>query len=736
MVSTIQHQLKQILDANRSDSSVQQQPQPKLPLRYTLIACALLVAIALAAYGRSLTTFFIADDFGEVAYVSRIANGDWNLFWSNWTGNYMQIPGMAVYRPFLLISLLTDYLLYKTNAVGYYATNLLFYVGDVLMLFLVARKVTQTWSAYRSLAVAFLGAALFAVSPLHCETVSWVVGRVDASCLLMSLASIYCFLQARDGNRVRWTAASVACFISGLFFKEMAIGVPVLATALALFLPKGSRKEIIPLWIATAAYFVLRYVALGTLNGGYTGAIGDGQANAWMLRWLDIHNYERLLLPFGVTLFNQNNPLAGSLKFLYASAITLAALKLFRREISPRYVLLLGAWLVSAAVPIYKLWGIGMDIEGARFVFFLTAPLCLLLPFILLSPTKKEDRALDALCAGVILALAGTCYKITQHTNANWVHAGREVRDVLKSCVQLAHAYPGRKIVVLGIPKVRAGAHMIYNGATLRTMLAPPFTQPAIQDRFLTFDPIFYGPDQYINADRFRATLKRNDVLGAFVWNSKEQRFDKVVASPATEPDYIEVTAAITDCPIPVKFIANLSNDESAPTAERIVDAKHNGEYVVRIPVSHYWHWFTEKHPSSPLITTNAPRYVEIKSSKLVTASQLRPRLAISKAAEDGSGVYLADATTTLNTACDVIPGARKLLIESTKPNYFFDQIPEAEQKNAVAQAITTDGTTFDGTLPAGFLPKHEYVEIRARALDEHNKPLGEYSEPAIIYLR
>lgn len=735
MVSTIQHQLKQILEANRNEQSPQ--PGQRVALRYMVIACALLVAIALAAYGRSLTTYFIADDFGEVAYVSRIANGDWNLFWSNWTGNYMQIPGMAVYRPFLLISLLTDYLLYKTNSVGYYATNLLFYVGDVLMLFLVARRLTQTWPAYRSLGVAFLGATLFAVSPLHCETVSWVVGRVDASCCLMSLASIYCFLRARDDRSTLWASASVACFISGLFFKEMAIGVPVLATAISLFLPKGSRKQIIPLWVATAAYFVLRYAALGTLNGGYTGAIGDGQANAWIMRWLDVHNYERLLLPFGVSLFNHNNPLAAALKFLYTSAITLTALKLLRRELSPRYVLLLGAWLVSAALPIYKLWGIGMDIEGARFVFFLTVPLSLLLPILLLAPTKKDDRALDALSAIVIVALAITFYKITQHTNANWVHAGREVREVLKTAVQLAHEYPNRKIAVLGIPKVRSGAHMIYNGATLRTMLSPPFTSEPISDRFITFDPIFYGPDQYINSDRFRATLKRADLAGAYVWNHKEQRFQRVVVTPETSADYIEVKATVSNSPIPVKFVAKLSMDEnSTDTAERIVDAKRNGDYTVRIPVSHYWRWFTETRAKPPVVTTNAPHYVEIKSTKLIDASGIRPSLTAAHAVEDGSGVYLADEATALDASCAAVPGARHMQIECTKPNYFFDQIPEAEQKNAVAKSFRTEGTTFGGKLPTGFLPKHEYVEIRARALDQHNEPLGEYSEPAIMYLR
>jgi hypothetical protein len=732
MVNTIQHQLKQILDANRGHGAAA--PEARNTLRITLIACMLLVAIALAAYGRTLTTYFIADDFGEIAYVSRIASGNWNLFWSNWTGNFMQIPGMAVYRPFLLVSLLTDYLLYKTNAVGYYTTNLLFYVGDVLMLFLVAKKLTQGWGTTRSAATAFLSAALFAVNPLHCETVSWVVGRVDSSCCLLSLASIYCFLRAREANRPLWLGGAVACFIGGLFFKEMAIGVPVLATAISILFPKGSRKEIIPLWVATVAYFGLRYAVLGTLGGGYTGAIGDGQGTAWIQRWLDIHNYERMLLPFGVSLYAANNPLAAALKFFYAGSITLVALKLFKREFPLRYVLLLAAWMLSAALPIYKLWGIGMDIEGARFVFFLTVPMSMLLPFILLAPKQAtSDRAFEALSAVMIVLLGFVAYKTTLTTNSNWVHAGKEVRAVHDSAVTTANENPGKQIAVLGIPKVRAGAHMIYNGATFRTMLEPPFTSPALAARFVTFDPIFYGPDQYINADRFRATLAQSNVAGPFVWSVKEQKFENVDLPADAQYDFVEFKCKITNAPVPIKFSVALSEDDK-DVAERIVAG--NGEHTVRIPVSHYWKWFTAKTPIKPVVRSSAPQFVEIGTAKPVSESSIRPSLSLPKMHDDGSGVYAVEPTAVVAADASAIAGAKRLLIECSKPNYFFDQIAEADQKTAVLDTFTVDGTKFSGALPAKLLPKHEYCELRVRALDAAGKPLGEYSEPAIVYLR
>ena len=89
-----------------------------------------------------LTSYFLADDIGEIAYVARIFHGHPQLFWLNLTGNYMQIGSMNVYRPWLLVSLVVDYLIWGANASGYYLTNLLYYIGDVLLFYIVTRQLT------------------------------------------------------------------------------------------------------------------------------------------------------------------------------------------------------------------------------------------------------------------------------------------------------------------------------------------------------------------------------------------------------------------------------------------------------------------------------------------------------------------------------------------------------------------------------------------------------------------
>lgn len=771
MVQTIDAKIREIIAAR-----LPVVPYRQLDSRIILLCALALVALVFAAFGRTLTTFFIADDFGEVAYVARIANGRWDLFWSNWTGNFMQIPGMSVYRPFLLVSLLTDYLIWHANSVGFYLTNLLYYAGDVVLLFLCALELTKAFGRTRSLGIAFFSAALFAVNPLHCESVSWVVGRVDTTCCLFSLASVYCFLRSREHQSGRWLAACIATYLSGLLFKEMAIGVPILVTAIALFLPRTHEsrfslttflRETWPIWAATAIYFVVRFVVLGTLTGGYTGAIGDGQGATAFRRWLDIETYGRLLFPLAASLFPQHSPQSGLLKLLYCSLGTLVALRALRGELPWRYLLVNLAWLFSAAVPIYKLWGIGMDLEGARFCFFLTVPLSLLFPLLLFSParmvTPAKDRSLQYLAAALLFTMVGLGYKTTLHSNANWVHAGKEVRDVLTSATQLAEQNPGKQIIVLGIPKRQAGAHMIYNGATFKTMLEPPFVKQSISDRFLTFDPIFYGPNQYINSRRFRDTVHRSDVAGAYLWNAASKSFvrlnspnvDQIVAPlnleingttldvPNVDPwpyDYVDVV-----CRMPALKGADarmvlhwMDSEGSSPlnTAERVVPAgPGSNEYHALIPVSHYWRWFASGKIQAFKLDLPSTQNVRILSARLMSDRDIRPTVSAT-VLDDGSGVFAILPTDKFRADVRNVPNAAAIQIECSKPNYFFDQIEEKDQASAISSSKKVSATTFDAQLPEQFLPKNQYCELRVRALAADGKPVGEYSEPVIVYLK
>jgi hypothetical protein len=773
-----------------------------------------------------LTGYFLADDFGIARYAHDILSGHVELLIHNWIGNFNSVPGMAVYRPWQIISWLTDVALWKGNASGYYATNLLYYTGDTLLLFAVCRQFTRRWNSVRSFTASLLAAALFAVNPLHCESVSWAIGRVDIECCFYYLVGLNSYLMYRSSRRPLWLALATLGFWLGMFVKEMAIGLPVLTFAISFLGLNGSSeadedpkaslkarliyalKESAPIWVNTFIYFGIRYLALGTLAGGYTGAIGDGQADSAFHRWLDPDTYQRVFLPFAVSLFHPDNLWRTLLQSCYVAMLTILVLKALRKEIPAALGIFCLIWIGTCALPIYKLWGIGMDLEGARFCYFLTMAFSATAPMLLLAP--ESNTASDAsapvkpasspafMISSVAIILAVFClYKACLRTNATWVHAGKEVRAVIQSGADIARrTAPQHKILVLGIPKRNVAAHMIYNGATFRLGLCPPISTEDHSNVFITFDPITYGPGEFINSARLKSYLADPQYEGPYVWNSKQSRFTlcKFPAGIST-PQVVALTGTNQSSPVQayseghsdVKFSGGIfsfrntlpgdglqfnglnldarsidflqfeykipgsstthvsfgaswkgSNTGDGATPPHAVSLSAgnptpDGFRMVRIPLSHHWRWFTEGPITALYLLLPAVPSVEVRNVAVLSGQTLRPTLVSSEVPDDGSGVFYVTEKAKFHIDAASIPHAAKLLIECSKPDYYFDQIDPDKQDSAVAKTFVIDGKSFDGSLPSDFTPRGNYCEVRTRALDSSGTPLGEYSEPLII---
>ncbi|MEN6508750.1 MAG: hypothetical protein ABFD63_08225, partial [Smithella sp.] len=75
------------------------------------------------------------------------------------------------WHPLTWLSLMLDHSLFGLNPMGYHLVNLLFHVLNTVLLFLILWRMTRVlWPS------AFV-AALFAIHPLHVESVAWVVER-------------------------------------------------------------------------------------------------------------------------------------------------------------------------------------------------------------------------------------------------------------------------------------------------------------------------------------------------------------------------------------------------------------------------------------------------------------------------------------------------------------------------------------------------------------------------------
>ncbi len=771
-----------------------------------VIDVLVILASVLIVFGRSLTQYFLADDFGEIHYIDRIFNGDLSMLLANFTGNYMQIPGMSVYRPFLLLSLMLDFFFWRGNAFGYYLTNVSFYFLDALLLYFIVGSLCTSGSAAKNRLTALFAALVFALSPLHCESVSWVLGRVDIVCAFFYLVALLLVIKSLTKNSSRLIYGAVAAYISALLVKEMAIGIPVLALALGfLFKDKtqpllsagrfgNAFKFSLPYIVATLAYFVVRYLCLGTLTGGYVAGFGASQETSLLARWLDTDTVRRIAFPLVLDHFGNEKSITVLLTVFYAMTMTIFMVFLCARKYSLKLLLFLTVWAFTTLLPIYKLWGLGYHLEGSRFIFFFTMPLSALFATMLFQgeaetgSSRSFDRAL--LLVSSVVAIGCLCVYgcVATKTNLIWVSAGKEVRATALAARRILAEAQNKPAIFLGIPEEWKGSHMILNGDTFRALINPPFASRAPRRAFATFEPIMYAPVHDLDVPRLKTLVGSG--ADVYVWAREKREFLPVHFTGAAESKFdlqsvgenVETSGLfkrskdgllLVDAkqqaqepgiilshlnlnPLSVDFLAvqlrlkgsgqdktvsaswNEAADSTDPESSVSCLWKDQAQNkTLYLPLSRRWTWFQK--PSIERIFIGLPKgtEAEVTALSLLAANKVAPALKLENSKANENGIYvLTEPEAQLTLDASQLKGATSLMVEISKANYFFDNFRKDEGAEAVATQISYPNTFATVKLPRQLFKGKGFFQLRARALDADRKPILAASSGLTLQLR
>ncbi|HSW46178.1 MAG TPA: tetratricopeptide repeat protein, partial [Phycisphaerae bacterium] len=187
------------------------------------------------------------------------------------------------YYPLTFTSFWIEYRLWHLNPAGYHLTNTLLQALNGVLLWLVLRRL--------AIPGAWLAAAIFAIHPVHVESVAWITERKNVLCGAFYLASALAYLRyARPGEsdlptttRRRWYIAALVLFLCALFSKTVACTLPV-ALLLILWWKRDriSWRDIIPLLPMFAIGLALGLVTVA-MERMHVGAVG----REWSLSWIE-----------------------------------------------------------------------------------------------------------------------------------------------------------------------------------------------------------------------------------------------------------------------------------------------------------------------------------------------------------------------------------------------------------------------------------------------------------------
>ena len=185
--------------------------------RRGLYACLALAAMTLAVYGPVVGFDFVNLDDPLYVYENPHVRSGLTAEGLRWAFTNLDAN---FWHPLTWLSHMLDWQLFGPNASGHHATGLLLHTANTLMLFLAFSRLTGRIP--ESAAVA----ALFALHPLHVESVAWVAERKDVLSTFFFMLTLLAYARYAERRSIgRYLLVAVPCAM-GLMAKTMLVTVP------------------------------------------------------------------------------------------------------------------------------------------------------------------------------------------------------------------------------------------------------------------------------------------------------------------------------------------------------------------------------------------------------------------------------------------------------------------------------------------------------------------------------
>jgi protein O-mannosyl-transferase len=162
--------------------------------RRQVFISALLSALTLGAFWPVLKCDFV--NYDDNYYVTENPMVVAGLTWKGAVWAFTRAHA-ANWHPVTWLSHMLDCQLYGLNPAGHHLTNLLFHTANAVLLFLLLRRMTG--AVWRSAFVA----GLFALHPLHAESVAWVAERKDVLSAFFFMLTLWAYVRYAEQSKAQ-----------------------------------------------------------------------------------------------------------------------------------------------------------------------------------------------------------------------------------------------------------------------------------------------------------------------------------------------------------------------------------------------------------------------------------------------------------------------------------------------------------------------------------------------------
>jgi len=378
----------------------------ELPLKHKGLIYAALAVITFAAFEQVRHNDFVYYD--DSAYIVENPNVNKGLSAKSVIWAFTSYRYMGHWHPLTWLSHILDCELFGLNPAGHHITSLLLHIANTLLLFWVFNRMTSAiWQS------AFV-AAIFAVHPLHVESVAWIAERKDVLSGLFWMLTLAAYVLYTERPTLWKYLLMVLSFCLGLMAKSMLITLPFVLLLLDYwplnrFKTKGQIRhtilEKLPMVVLSLISSVMAYTAQQS-TGTVVSIVGSSLASRIQNALVSYVSYIcRIFYPDGLAVLYPRHdfplwqPIVALLILAAISAVV------FYTRLSKPYLIIGWLWFLGAFVPVIGLVTTGGQAIADRYTYLPSIGISVMAAWGIaeLFPGLRYQKSLLAVSAGAVI---------------------------------------------------------------------------------------------------------------------------------------------------------------------------------------------------------------------------------------------------------------------------------------------------------------------------------------------
>ena len=429
-------------------------PRKNITYLFSLFGIIVLTAfIYLPALKNGLTNWDDKTYLLENEYLYQFGWDRIKFFWTNFY--------FANYHPLTMLTYQIEFHFNELDPWIYHFNNLLLHLFNIIWVYALINYLTK------NKLITVIVTALFAVHPMHVESVAWAAERKDVLYTFFFLPALLFYLKYMENNKynLSYLMLSFFLFVLALLSKSAAVVLPVVFLLMDFYKSRKIEKRLVieklPFFILSVVFGILAVKAQNTSN-----AIADFDTFTFMQRvmfacyGLCVYVF-KLFIPINQSNFypypfiNREGFMANFLEgnllpdfFFFTPLIVIAALVLVFMTLKKTKKVVFGvAFFVINVALVLQFVSVGNALMAERYTYVSYIGIFLIIGWLvnwLITHTQKSKKAVGK---ALLIVLIGwgvfLCWKTSQRIPV-WKDSGTLWTDFIKKFPEVHHGYVNR----------------------------------------------------------------------------------------------------------------------------------------------------------------------------------------------------------------------------------------------------------------------------------------------------